>query len=80
MALHLPDEARFLHHHVGAVFQLAGRQRIVVAAGGLLRTGRLPEWQRAALVPMFALFYVVLAPFVGAFCRCALPKRGGSCS
>ncbi|MDY0107492.1 MAG: lysophospholipid transporter LplT, partial [Giesbergeria sp.] len=32
-----------------------------------------PEWQRAALVPMFALFYVVLAPFVGAFAD-ALPK------
>ena len=29
-------------------------------------TGAL-EWQRAALVPLFALFYVVLAPFVGAF-------------
>jgi MFS family permease len=34
---------------------------------------RGPEWQRAALVPMFALFYVVLAPFVGAFAD-ALPK------
>ncbi|MGZ5180924.1 MAG: lysophospholipid transporter LplT, partial [Ramlibacter sp.] len=31
------------------------------------------EWQRAALVPMFALFYVVLAPFVGAFAD-ARPK------
>ena len=31
------------------------------------------EWQRAALVPMFALFYVVLAPFVGAFAD-AVPK------
>ena len=39
----------------------------------LLRTGGAPEWQRAALVPMFALFYVVLAPFVGAFAD-ALPK------
>lgn len=33
----------------------------------------VPQWQRAALVPMFALFYVVLAPFVGAFAD-ALPK------
>src|SRR5574343_11218 len=32
-----------------------------------------PEWQSAALVPMFALFYVVLAPFVGAFAD-ARPK------
>jgi MFS family permease len=33
----------------------------------LLRSSQAPEWQQAALVPMFALFYVVLAPFVGAF-------------
>ena len=46
---------------------------LFVAAVELLRTGSAPEWQRAALVPMFALFYVVLAPFVGAFAD-ALPK------
>ncbi|MCB1977941.1 MAG: lysophospholipid transporter LplT [Burkholderiaceae bacterium] len=46
---------------------------LFVAAVELLRTGGSPEWQRAALVPMFALFYVVLAPFVGAFAD-ALPK------
>ena len=40
---------------------------LFVAAVELLRTSDEPEWQRAALVPMFALFYVVLAPFVGAF-------------
>ncbi|WP_313074119.1 lysophospholipid transporter LplT [Melaminivora sp.] len=40
---------------------------LFVTAVELLRTGGAPEWQRAALVPMFALFYVVLAPFVGAF-------------
>jgi MFS family permease len=40
---------------------------LFVAAVELLRTGGAPEWQRAALVPMFALFYVVLAPWVGAF-------------
>ncbi len=45
---------------------------LFVAAVELLRTGGAPEWQRAALVPMFALFYVVLAPFVGAFAD-ALP-------
>ena len=46
---------------------------LFVAAVELLRTGGALEWQRAALVPMFALFYVVLAPFVGAFAD-ALPK------
>jgi MFS family permease len=46
---------------------------LFVAAVELLRTSGAPEWHRAALVPMFALFYVVLAPFVGAFAD-ALPK------
>ncbi len=46
---------------------------IFIAAIELLRAGGAPDWQRAALVPMFALFYVVLAPFVGAFAD-ALPK------
>ena len=40
---------------------------LFVAAVQLLRGGGAPTWQQAALVPMFALFYVVLAPFVGAF-------------
>jgi MFS transporter, LPLT family, lysophospholipid transporter len=46
---------------------------LFVAAVELLRSGGAPEWQRAALVPMFALFYVVLAPFVGAFAD-SIPK------
>jgi len=46
---------------------------LFVAAVELLRSGGSPEWQRAALVPMFALFYVILAPFVGAFAD-AIPK------
>ena len=46
---------------------------LFVAAVELLRTDGAPEWQSAALVPMFALFYVVLAPVVGAFAD-ALPK------
>ena len=46
---------------------------LFVAAVELLRTSGQAEWQRAALVPMFALFYVVLAPFVGAFAD-AVPK------
>ncbi len=46
---------------------------LFVTAVELLRSSGAPEWQRAALVPMFALFYVVLAPFVGAFAD-ARPK------
>ena len=40
---------------------------LFIAAVELLKSGHAPTWQAAALVPMFALFYVVLAPFVGAF-------------
>ena len=39
---------------------------LFVVAVELLRAKNGPEWTRAALVPMFALFYVILAPFVGA--------------
>ncbi|WP_404301277.1 lysophospholipid transporter LplT [Alicycliphilus denitrificans] len=46
---------------------------LFVTAVELLRTSGAPEWQRAALVPMFALFYVLLAPFVGAFAD-SMPK------
>ncbi len=46
---------------------------LFVAAVELLKSSGAPAWQPAALVPMFALFYVVLAPFVGAFAD-ALPK------
>lgn len=46
---------------------------LFIAAVELLKTSKAPTWQAAALVPMFALFYVVLAPFVGAFAD-ALPK------
>ena len=46
---------------------------LFVVAVELLRTGGAPKWQPALLVPMFALFYVVLAPFVGAFAD-AQPK------
>ena len=46
---------------------------LFVTAVQLLRGSKAPEWQQAALVPMFALFYVILAPFVGAFAD-SLPK------
>ncbi len=46
---------------------------LLVAAVELLRLTQAPAWQTPALAAMFALFYVVLAPFVGAFSD-ALPK------
>ena len=46
---------------------------LLVAAVELLRLSNAPAWQTPALAPMFALFYVVLAPFVGAFSD-AVPK------
>ncbi|MBC7939141.1 MAG: lysophospholipid transporter LplT [Chitinophagaceae bacterium] len=46
---------------------------LLVAAVEMLRLSQAPAWQTPALAPMFALFYVVLAPFVGAFSD-ALPK------
>ncbi|MDE2368639.1 MAG: lysophospholipid transporter LplT [Burkholderiales bacterium] len=46
---------------------------LLVAAIELLKLHGAPAWQVPALAPMFALFYVVLAPFVGAFAD-AVPK------
>lgn len=46
---------------------------LFLAALQLLKTAGAPTWQQAALVPIFALFYVVLAPFVGAIAD-AYPK------
>ena len=46
---------------------------LLVAAVELLRMNHAPSWQTPALAPMFALFYVVLAPFVGTFAD-SIPK------
>jgi MFS family permease len=46
---------------------------LFIVAVELLRSVDAPSWHAAALVPMFALFYVILAPFVGAFAD-ARPK------
>jgi LPLT family lysophospholipid transporter-like MFS transporter len=46
---------------------------LFVAAVELMRASGAAEWQRAALVPIFTIFYVALAPLVGAFAD-ALPK------
>jgi LPLT family lysophospholipid transporter-like MFS transporter len=55
-------------------FSSLADQALFVAAVELIKSEGGPEWQRAALVPIFALFYVVLAPWLGAFAD-AYPKR-----
>src|SRR5205814_1860446 len=55
-------------------FSSLADQALFVAAVELIKGNGGPEWQRAALVPIFALFYVVLAPWLGAFAD-AYPKR-----
>jgi len=46
---------------------------LFIAAVEMIRISGAATWQAAALVPMFALFYVVFAPFVGALAD-AVPK------
>lgn len=46
---------------------------LLVAAIELLKTTNAPTWNIPALGPIFALFYVILAPFLGAFAD-AVPK------
>jgi MFS family permease len=46
---------------------------LLVGAIELLKSTHAPAWQVPALTPMFALFYVLLAPLVGAFAD-AIPK------
>ena len=55
-------------------FSSLADQALFVAAVELIRGDGGAEWQRAALVPIFALFYVILAPWLGAFAD-AQPKR-----
>ena len=55
-------------------FSSLADQALFVAAVELIKGEGGPEWERAALVPIFALFYVVLAPWLGAFAD-AYPKR-----
>lgn len=54
-------------------FSSLADQALLVGAIELLKSTHAPAWQIPALSPMFALFYVVLAPFVGAFAD-AVPK------
>jgi MFS family permease len=46
---------------------------LLVAAIELIRTSGAPAWEVPALSPIFALFYVILAPYLGAFAD-AVPK------
>ena len=55
-------------------FSSLADQALFVAAVELIKGAGGAEWQRAALVPIFALFYVILAPWLGAFAD-AYPKR-----
>src|SRR3954470_8301514 len=48
-------------------FSSLADQALFVGAVELIKSGGGAEWQRAALVPIFALFYVILAPWLGAF-------------
>ena len=55
-------------------FSSLADQALFVAAVELIKGAGGAEWQRAALVPIFALFYVILAPWLGAYAD-AFPKR-----
>ena len=52
---------------------------LLVAAIDLLNSSGAPAWHVAALPSMFALFYVLLAPFVGAV-ACGAAWVDSSCS
>ena len=54
-------------------FSSLADQALFVAAVAMLRLAKAPECESAALVPALALFYVLLAPLVGAVAD-ALPK------
>ena len=69
----LPMKRGFSTIMAAQFFSSLADNALFVAAVELLRSGGAAEWQRAALVPMFALFYVILAPFVGAFAD-SIPK------
>src|SRR5665647_639430 len=73
-AVHLqPMKRGFFIIMAAQFFSSLADNALFVAAVALLRSGHSPQWQQAALVPLFALFYVLLAPFVGAFAD-SLPK------
>jgi len=54
-------------------FSALADNALFVVAVDLMRRNAAPEWQQAALVSVFAIFYVVLAPIAGAIAD-RLPK------
>ena len=54
-------------------FSSLADQALFVASVAMIRGSGGAPWQQAALVPMFALFYVILAPWLGALAD-AYPK------
>ena len=54
-------------------FSSLADQALFVASVAMIRGSGGAQWQQAALVPMFALFYVILAPWLGALAD-AFPK------
>jgi MFS transporter, LPLT family, lysophospholipid transporter len=70
---HEPMKKGFFTIMAAQFFSSLADNALLVAAIELLKASGAPAWHVSALAPMFALFYVVLAPFVGAFAD-AYPK------
>ncbi len=70
---HQPMGRGFYTIMAAQFFSSLADNALLVAAIELLKASHAPTWHVAALAPMFALFYVVLAPFVGALAD-AYPK------
>ena len=68
-----PMEKGFFTIMAAQFFSSLADNALLVAAIELLKASGAPLWHVSALAPMFALFYVILAPFVGAFAD-AYPK------
>jgi MFS transporter, LPLT family, lysophospholipid transporter len=70
---HEPMKKGFFTIMAAQFFSSLADNALLVAAIELLKASGAPLWHVSALAPMFALFYVILAPFVGAFAD-AYPK------
>jgi MFS transporter, LPLT family, lysophospholipid transporter len=70
---HEPMKKGFFTIMAAQFFSSLADNALLVAAIELLKASGAPAWHVSALAPMFALFYVILAPFVGAFAD-AFPK------
>ena len=70
---HQPMGRGFYTIMAAQFFSSLADNALLVAAIELLKATEAPAWHVAALAPMFAFFYVVLAPFVGAVAD-AYPK------